>query len=166
MKKLLGMLGLVFGMSVAAFAGTPQEVYFQGQAPLSGATILASSSAATSIGNLVLTISTPTAINSGGSVYNGRNCFTDITVQMSTAAVLTIQDGATVKFNLYGSGLGTTGTNTRSISRDHLGPICTSTGNQTVMTITNTGGSALNAVAINTDGYTTYGGTNNSGSMY
>lgn len=166
MKKLLGMLGLVFGLAVASYAGTPQEAFYSGQAPLSGVTIFASTASATSLGGstFVLTVTTPTVINSGGSSYSGRNCFTNFMVQMSSAGVFTLADNSTTKMTIYGTGLTTTGVATKDINRDHLGPICTSIGNQSVFTITFTGGNVTPA-SINVDGYTTYGGTTNAGPM-
>lgn len=166
MKKVLSLFGLLFAMGTLAYAGTPQESYFQNQAPLSNVTILASSATTVGTATLTLTVSTPTVINSGGSSYNGRNCFTRFVVQLSTYSVLTVADNLTTKWTLYGAGLGTTGTNTLSLPEDHLGPWCTSAGNQSVFTITPTGGLAINPQSIMVEGYTTYGGTNNSGPMY
>lgn len=164
MKKYLLAFGLLFVGVAQALAGTPQEVFYQGQAALSGATILASSASVTSNGNFTLTIATPSVINSGGSTYNGRNCFTNFSVQIPTTTVLTIADNLTTKFTLYGSSLGT-GVSTQQFNRDHLGPLCTSAGNQTVFTLTNTLGNNTVPTVINVEGYTTYGGTNNQGVM-
>lgn len=164
MKKVLALFGLLFAVGVA-HAGTPQETYFQGQAPLSGNTILVSSAATGSNQNITLTVSTPTAINSGGASYTGRNCFTRLIIQVSTAAVVTMKDNNTTVWTLYGAGLGTTGTNTISLPEDHLGPLCTASGDQTSFVITNTGGASVNPEAINVEGYTTYGGTLNAGPM-
>lgn len=166
MKKVLAVVGLLFGLATMSHAGAPQETLFQSQPPLSNATILASTASTVGTATLTLTISTPTAINSGGSTFNGRNCFTRFLLQVSTASVVTIADNLTTKWTIYGAGFGTTGTNTRDLVEDHLGPFCTSTGNQTVITVTPTNGFAVNAQAINVEGYTTYGGTNNSGQMY
>lgn len=166
MRKLLAVVGLLFGVVSLSRAGTPQENYYQGQAPLSGATILASTASTTSAGaSIALTVSTPTAINSGGSTYTGRNCFTRILVQMSTSTVLTIADGTTTKWTIYGAGLGTTGTSTLSLPEDHLGPFCTAAGDQTLFTLTNTAGLSTNPESVNVEGYTTYGGTQNAGPM-
>lgn len=164
MKKLLAGLGLLFALVVVGHAGTPQEVYFVGQNPLSGATILASTASTTSNGNFTLTIATPTVINSGGSTYNGRNCFTKFVVQIPTTTVVTIADNNTTKWTLYGLGIGASGVNTLTLTEDHLGPWCTSAGSQTLFTLTNTNGLAVPA-ALNVEGYTTYGGTNNQGPM-
>lgn len=168
MKKALAVIGMLFGFGAIALAGTPQEngtSPFQ-NAPFSGTTILASSAATTSVpASLSLTVSTPTVINSGGGTYTGRNCFTRILVQMSTNTVLTILDNATTKWTIYGAGLGTTGTSTLSLPEDHLGPYCTAAGDQTVFTLTNTNGISANPESVNVEGYTTYGGTLNSGPM-
>lgn len=165
MKKLLAVVGLFLGLGSFAHAGTPQETYFQGQAPLSGTTILASTASVTSAGTFVLTVATPTAINYGGGTYNGRNCFTKFVVQVPTTTVVTIADNLTTKWTLYGIGLGASGVNTKDLIEDHLGPWCTAAGDQTVFTLTNTGGISTVPQAINVEGYTTYGGTNNAGPM-
>ena len=134
MKKYLAVLGLLFGFAAISYAGTPQENLYMGQAPLSGSSIIASS--ATVLGNntITLVVSTPTAINSGGSTFNGRNCFTRFVLQVATSTVVTIADNNTTVWTIYGSGLGTTGTNTLSLPEDHLGPFCTATGDRTVLT--------------------------------
>lgn len=168
MKKLLAVMGLLFGLIVTSHAGTPQEngqVPFQ-TASFSGSTILTSSATTVGTATLTLTVSTPTAINSGGGVYTGRNCFTKFVVQMSTMAVLTVADGNNTVWTINGAGLGTTGTNTMSLPEDHLGPFCTAAGDRTVFTITPTSAIATNPSTINVEGYTTYGGTLNSGPMY
>lgn len=165
MKKLLAGLGLLFGFAVVSYAGTPQETYFQNQAPLSGTTILASTASVSSNGNFVLTVATPTVINSGGGTYTGRNCFTKFVVQVPTTTVITIADGNVTKWTIYGAGLGASGITTKDFAEDHLGPYCTAAGDQTTFTLTNTGGVAANPQSINVEGYTTYGGTNNAGSM-
>lgn len=165
MKKALAVIGMLFGLGAVAFAGTPQENLYMSQAPLSNATILASSAATTSAANITLTISTPTAIPSGGGTYTGRNCFTKIIVQMSTATVLTLVDGATTKWTINGLGLGASGVNTLTLTDDHLGPLCTLAGDQTQFTLTSTTGGAV-PQSINVEGYTTYGGTLNQGPMY
>lgn len=168
MKKVFIMLSMLVGLGSLGYAGTPQEAggIFQGQGNLSGATILASSAATTSVpASLALTVSTPTVINSGGTTYTARNCFTRILVQMSTSTVLTIADNATTKWTIYGAGLGTTGTSTLSLPEDHLGPFCTAAGDQTVFTLTNTTGLSTNPESVNVEGYTTYGGSMNQGPM-
>lgn len=170
MKRLLtglGMLGLVLALTDVARAGTPQEAFYQGQAPLSNTTIQGSTASTTNLGTYTLTIATPTVINSGGSTYNGRNCFTRFIVQIPTTTVVTIADNNTTVWTLYGLGLGASGVNTLSVPEDHLGPFCTAAGDRTVITLTTTngaGGSIPNS--FNYEGYTTYGGTNNSGPMY
>lgn len=166
MKKALAVFGMLFGLASAGFAGTPQEVFFQGQNALSGATILTSTASTTSLGSSIFTlaIATPTAINSGGTSYSGRNCFTKFVVQIPTTTVITIADGAVTKWTIYGIGLGTTGVTTKDFVEDHLGPWCTATGNATTFVLTNTGGNAVPAV-LNVEGYTTYGGVLNQGNM-
>lgn len=170
MKKVLAALGLLFGFVALSHAGTPQENLYNGQAPLSNATILASTASVVPGATLTLVISTPTAQNSGGSTYNGRNCITRFVVQVSTYSAITIADNLTTKWTLYGNGLGASGVNTLSLPEDHLGPWCTAAGDQMVITLTPsaspTSGIAGQSQAINVEGYTTYGGTNNSGPMY
>lgn len=167
--KVMAILGCIAGIASISHAGTPQEngqVPFQ-TAPFSGTTIIASSASASSAGaSISLTVSTPTAINSGGGTYTGRNCFTRIVVQMSSSTVLTIADTNTTKWTIYGSGLGTSGSSTLSLPEDHLGPWCTAAGDQTLFTLTNTGGLSSNPEVVDVEGYTTYGGTLNSGPMY
>lgn len=165
MKKYLLALGLLMGAISMSYAGTPQETFYVGQAPLSGASIFTSTASASSNGNFTLTVATPTAINSGGSTYTGRNCFTRFVVQIPTTTVVTIADGDTTKWTIYGSALGTTGSNTLSLPEDHLGPLCTSANSKTLFTLTNTSGNPANPSVINVEGYTTYGGTNNQGVM-
>lgn len=165
MKRYLVALVSMFGFAVFCHAGTPQENYYMGQAPLSGTTILASTASVSSAGNFTLTVATPTVLYSGGGAYQGRNCFTKFVVQVPSTTVVTIADGDTTKWTLYGAGFGTTGTTTRELTEDHLGPFCTSTGNKTLFTLTNTGGLSTNPTALNVEGYTTYGGTLNAGPM-
>lgn len=165
MKRSLGVLLSMFGVVAMCHAGTPQENYYMGQANLSGVTILASTASVTSNGNFTLTVATPTVLYSGGGTYQGRNCFTKFVVQVPTTTVVTIADGDTTKWTIYGVGLGASGVNTKDFSEDHLGPWCTSVGNKTLFTLTNTGGLSTTPAAINVEGYTTYGGTLNAGPM-
>ena len=170
MKRLLAVFGLLLGFIAIGHAGTPQEngqVPFQ-SAPFSGATILTSSATSIIASGLTLNVSTPSVINSGGQAINGRNCFTKFVLQIATYSVVTVADNNTTVMTIYGSGIGTTGINTLTLSEDHLGPLCTAAGDRTVFTLTNNGAPALagNSQVINVEGYTTYGGTNNSGPMY
>lgn len=166
MKKVLAVVGMLFGLTALGFAGTPQENLYSGQASFSNATIITSSFTTLGTQTVTLTVSTPTVINSGGSSYNGRNCFTKFIVQMSTYSVLTVKDNNTTVWTLYGAGLGTTGTNTITLPEDHLAPFCTTAGDQTSFVITPTSGLVGNPEAVEVEGYTTYGGTNNAGPMY
>lgn len=164
MKKWLGLIGLLLGLSAVSYAGTPQETLFLGQSPLSQTTIIGSTASVTSAVNLILNVSTPTAFNSGGGTYQGRNCFTRFMVQIPTTTVVTIVDNGVTKWTLYGLGLGASGVNTLSIPEAHLEPFCTAAGDATVINLTNTAGSAV-PQSFNYEGYTTYGGTNNGGPM-
>lgn len=164
MKKLLAVFGLLFAGALA-YAGTPQETYFQSQAPLSGTTILTSTASPVSSGNFTLTIATPTVINSGGGSYTGRNCFTKFVVQVPTTTVVTMKDNNTTVWTIYGIGMGTSGLNTLSLPEDHLGPWCTAAGDQTSFVLTNATSTPGIPQSINVEGYTTYGGTLNAGPM-
>lgn len=165
MKKCLAIVGLMLGLAGISRAGTPQETYFLGQSNLSGVSILASTASVSSNGNFTLTVATPTVLYSGGGTYQGRNCFTKFVVQVPTTTVVTIADGDTTKWTLYGVGFGASGVNTKDLIEDHLGPWCTSVGNKTLFTLTNTAGLSTNPAAINVEGYTTYGGTLNAGPL-
>ena len=167
MKKYIAVLALMLGLAAVSRAGTPQENGMEPNqvGPYSGATIFTSSAATGSNGNISLVVSTPTAINSGGATISGRNCFTRVLIQVSTVAVVTVVDANTTKWTIYGAGLGTTGTNTLSLPEDHLGPLCTAVGDQTVFNVTNTAGASVNPQVVAVEGYTTYGGTNNAGPM-
>ena len=166
MKKLLGIIGLVFGLSVFGHAGTPMETYFLGQAPLSGTTVIGSTASTVGTATLTVTLSTPTStIGQSGTVINCRNCFTKFVVQMSTVSAFTIKDNNTTAWTVYGAGIGTTGTNTLVLSEDHLGPFCGTAGNQTSLILTPTNGLPANGQSINYEGYTQCGGTSNAGPM-
>lgn len=167
MKKYLALIGLMLGIAGVTHAGTPQE---NGQLPFqtasfSGSTILTSSASTSGTATVTLVVSTPTVINSGGGTYTGRNCFTKFVVQLATTTVMTVADNNTTVWTVFGSGIGTTGTNTISLPEDHLGPFCTAAGDRTVFTLTPTNGLAANPSSINVEGYTTYGGTLNQGPM-
>jgi hypothetical protein len=166
MKRLIAVFGLLLGMVAISHAGTPQENYYMSQPPLSSTSITASTASTNGTATLTLTVSTPAVVNSGGGTFNGRNCFTKFVVQVETGTVVTIADVNTTVWTLYGAGLGTTGTNTLTLPEDHLGPFCTGAGHQTLFTLTSSG-IAGNPQAIDVEGYTTYGGTNNlGGPMY
>jgi len=165
MKKCLAIVALMFGFAAIGRAGTPQENFYMGQANLSGTTILASTASTTSSGNFTLTIATPTVLYSGGGAYQGRNCFTKFVVQVPTTTVVTIADGDTTKWTLYGVGFGASGVNTKDLIEDHLGPLCHSVRKKTFFTLTNAHGISTNPASINVEGYTTYGGTLNAGPL-
>lgn len=166
MKKLLGMLGLLFGVIVLSHAGTPQETFYMGQPPLSNTTIYGSTFTSTSP---ITTIPSPTCYIGGSTTSPGRVCLTKEIVQISTAAVFYALDaGTTVQyvqgFALSGSSTAT-GANTISIPEDHLGPLCFTAGNTVTLSVVGSGVPGLNN-AINYEGYTTCGGTSNKGSGY
>lgn len=165
MKKLFAAFGLLFGLACVSHAGTPMETYFQGQFPLSGTTVIASSAAATG-GAFTLTVATPTAINSGGSTYTGRLCFTKFVLEVSSSAVVAFNDNSTTKWTLYGSALGTGLNNALVLSEDHLGPWCTAAGDQFSIAVTQ--GSGTNTTtqqSVAVEGYTEFGGSENQGNM-
>lgn len=66
---------------------------------------------------------------SGSTTYSGRNCITNLILQMTTAATFYLLDGNTTSYVIYGAGLGATGPATLSVNRDRLGPICGTAGN-------------------------------------
>ena len=160
MKKYLAVFGLLFGIAAVCRAGTPQETFYQGQSPLSGVSIIGSTATPTSIGNYTLTVATPTAVNG----VSCRNCFTKFVVQIPTTTVVAIADRDTTVWTIYGLGLGSSGVNTLSLPEDHLGPFCSTAGNKTLITLTNTAGNTVPA-SFNYEGYVECGGTNNAGSM-
>jgi hypothetical protein len=167
MKRALTVLGMLFGLACISHAGTPMEAYYQGQSPLSGTTILASSAAASG-GAFTLTVATPTVVNNGGLAVSGRNCFTKFVIQVSTAATVAFNDNNTTKWTLYGAGLGNSTTpNTLVLTEDHLGPWCTAAGDQFSIVVTQGSGTSTSAAqAVAVEGYTEYGGTANAGPMY
>ena len=172
MKKFIAVLVLLFGIGIGlakiSQAGTPQETYFQSQPPLSATTIIASSASLSSVGGVSVTVATPTAINSGGGTYKGRNCFTKFVVQMSSSpsTAFTITDNNVVVWTIYGAPLGSSGPNTLTLPEDHLGPFCVASGDQAIFAISSSTPAIVGPTSINVEGYVTYGGTNNTGPMY
>ena len=164
MKRLIAVFGLLFGMAAISHAGIPQETYFMGQGPLSNTTVQGSTWTATSPN---VTLVSPTCTY-GSSSYAGRICLTKEVVQLSTAAVFYALDaGTTVQyvqgFALSGSTTAT-GSNTLSLPRDHLGPICFGAGDSVQLSVVGTAVSTLNNV-INWEGYTACGEVSNKGQV-
>jgi len=168
MKKLFMRLGLMFGVAFAvlsvAHAGTPQEVFYMSQPNLSNTTIIGSTASANANQTFSATVAAPTC-NAGSSTFSGRNCFTNFIIQIPTTTVLSILDGATTSYTIYGAGLGTSGVNTLQINRDHLGPICTTAGNSTTFNLVNGTSVVGSFSSFNYEGYTNCGGTANKGPM-
>ena len=164
MLKIVAALGLIAGIAAISHAGTPQEAFYSGQAPLSNTTIIGSTYSATSAVNIS---TTPAAVTcSGGSAtFSGRNCFTKFFIQIPTTTVVSILDGGTTVQTILGSAIGTTGTNSLTLTEDHLGPMCHTAGNATTFNMVNTSGVALPQV-FNFEGYTSCGGTSNKGPLY
>lgn len=159
MKRLLAVFSMLFGLAMVSYAGTPQETFFQNQFPFSNTTIWGSTASVTSAVSLTKTVAAPTCANGA----SGRNCFTNFIVQIPSTTVLTILDGATTNYTIYGSAMGTTGSATLQFNREHLGPLCSSVGNSTMFNLTGTGGVSTNAESFNYEGYTNCGGSNNAG---
>jgi hypothetical protein len=171
MRKVLAVVGLLFGFSAISHAGIPVEAYYQGQAPLSNASIIMSTW--TQLGGTgvqtTLTVSkAPGTVSNGGANITCRNCFTRFLIQESTQVVTTILDGGTTDYVISGIGLGTTGVSTLSLPEDHLGPVCFTAGNTTTIIMTPSGGGEVENTAplsVTAEGYTQCGGVNNQGVM-
>jgi len=165
MKKMLAVFGLLFGMATLSHAGTPQE---QGMPPYQvgplSATSIVTSSAAALGGTFTLTVATPTVYNSGGGSYSGRICITKFVIQISSSSTVVIKDNNTTDWTIYGADSGVSQGQTLQLNDDHLGPFCIASGDQ--LQVAASGGVA-GPESINVEGYTTYGGTNNTGgAMY
>lgn len=163
MKKLLGIMAMVLGLGAVAFAGTPQDQALPGQLPYSNTSIVGSTASTTSNANLSATVAP-------GSVFNGatascRNCFTNFIMQIPTTTVVNVLDGGTTVQYIYGAALASSGVNTLSENRDHLGPLCLTTGSSTTFNLVNTGGVSTNPQVFNYEGYTQCGQPNQGGVM-
>lgn len=165
MKKLLGIIALVFGVVSLSHAGTPVEHFYMGQPPLSNTTIIKSTNTSTQV-NVTMSVA-PGTVSNGGSSISCRNCFTRFFVQESTNVVLNILDGGTTDYAINGIALGASGVNTLNIVEDHLGPLCFTTGNTTTFNAVVTGAftGTANPISVTAEGYTNCGGTNNAGPM-
>src|SRR5262245_39343257 len=103
MKKLLAIVGLMFGWVGLSHAGIPVETYFMGQAPLSNASVIMSTFTCPGCSQTTISVSTaPGTVNNGGASISCRNCFTRFFVQMSTNVVLNILDGSTTNYAIQG----------------------------------------------------------------
>lgn len=154
MKKMFMALGLLVGLAGVSRAGVALD---QGAQPASyGTSIYGSTASVSSAVNLTATLAPGTV---GGNAC--RNCFTKFIVQVPTTTVVTILDGATTSYTLYGVGLGTAGVNTITLPEDHLGPLCLTAGSSTMFNLINTGGASGNPQVINYEGYTNCGVSRN-----
>lgn len=162
MEKWLGLLGLMLCLSAVSHAGTPQENLYLGQAPLSNTSIWSSTASVTSAVNLTAAIAP--AAGAGAASTACRVCLTKFIVQIPTTTVVSVLDGATTNYTLYGLGLAASGVNTIVFPEDHLGPLCAAVGDTINVNLINTGGAAV-PQSFNYEGYTTCGGTANKGSM-
>ena len=169
MKKYLAVLGLLFGLASLSHAGTPTDPVYPLQSPISNTSIYGSTWTTT---GSTITIAA-TTFNSAGTSYSCRNCFTKFVVQLSTNSIFTVYDGTTTTaatvehiegFALAGS-TSAGGSYTLSLPEDHLGPLCTTAGNITYLTIGSAGALTGSNNTINYEGYTNCGGTNNQGVM-
>lgn len=162
MKKLfgsIGLLGLLIGFASVGQAGTPQDSFYSGQAPFSNTSIVGSTGTANATSALSVTLA-PGSVN-GASC---RNCFTKFFVQIPTTTIINIVDGTSSGTTVYavdGLGLGASGVNSVQLTEDHLGPLCTTAGNSTVINVSSAG--TLVHQMVNYEGYTACGGTNNKG---
>lgn len=165
MKKLLGILGLLFGFATIGFAGAPQEQPLPGQLPYSNSTVAVSTASTSSVPNLTVTVAPGTIFN--GASVSCRNCFTNFTVQIPTTTVLSVLDltTGTTFYSINGLGLGSSGVNTLSVPRDHLGPLCGVVGNSTQFNMVNTSGAPGLPQVLNVEGYTVCGTPNQGGVM-
>lgn len=165
MKKLLVACAMLFFVG-KLHAAVPTDQITTGNA-IQNTTIWGSSVAVSGgAAQLVFPATTKTV---GSSTINGRNCLTNLTVQLSVNSTFYIIDGgvtsSATNYVLFGTGLGTSGTQTRDVTRDHLGPICGSAGNALTVLIPAPGVATVNN-QISAEGYTYYspflnGGLNN-----
>lgn len=165
MKKMLSVMALLLGMASLSHAGTPRETFFQNQFPMSNSSIVISTYTGSGAVQTSLSMSQAPGSVNGSSC---RNCFTRFYVQMSTNVVLNVVDGLSAGTTVYlinGVGLGASGVNSLNLAEDHLGPLCLTAGNTTVFNAVATVpfvGTA-SPVAVNVEGYTDCGGSNNKG---
>lgn len=84
----------------------------------------------TLLGNSTGTLTLPALSKvSGSTTFSGRNCLTNIILQMTTSATFYLLDGNTTSYVIYGSAVGAQTSNTMQINREHFGPICGTSGN-------------------------------------
>ena len=147
MKRLIAVIGLLFGLGVVAMAGTPQEITQNG--PYTNSSIYGSTITA---GAASLILAAPTSKNG----VPGRYCFNNIQVVAANTIDVYFVDGSTTPTNtnnIVVAGLTTSTANT--IMTPHLEPICFTAGNQA-------GIYATGVSTISYDGYITYGGAGGS----
>lgn len=120
------------------------------------------SSAAIGTSGTTLTIVMPVVqatmtFNSGvsNSTFSTRNCLTDITAQLTSAATMYMLDGATTNYFITGYALlPTTSSQAGTWTKhwDYLGPWCGTAGNTLTINILSTAGPGSETVSV--DGYT------------
>lgn len=164
MKKLFVLSALLLSVAAIIHAGTPRENLYLGQAPLSHTTIIGSTASVVSNTTVAATVGV-TSSTISGPAQSCRNCFTKFVVQIPTYTVVSILDGNTTSYTLFGLGLGASGVNTLSLPEDHLGPLCFTAGNTTTFRMVNTAGSTTQPESFNYEGFTDCGGTYNAGPM-
>jgi len=163
MKKWFALFGLLLGLSSMVYAGTPQENFYVGQAPLSNTSLWTSTASTNASSNLTLAVAP--AAGAGATASQCRVCATKFIIQIPTTTVVSILDGGTTNYTIFGVGLGTSSVSTLVLPEDHLGPLCASTGNTMNINLVNTAGLSTTPQAFNFEGYTTCGGTANKGPM-
>lgn len=164
MKRVLAVLGLLFGVAGFSHAGIPVENYYMGQPGLSNTSINVSSASTVGSANLTITV-----VNSSSTIGGGttgcRICFTKYVAQISSTTVFQVLDGGTTIYTIDGADSGVTPPSTFILPEDHLGPMCLTVGNTALIKATQTATGNANHTVINAEGYTYCGGTANAGPM-
>lgn len=127
MKKLLMSSALLVGVWAVVHAGLPldqnsvnnQEAFWD--TPLQ----------AVSTGTVVLPVITK---YSGGTTYSGRYCFTNLTIELTSASTFYLLDGGTTAYAIYGAGMATN-PGIIQVNRERLGPLCTTAGNTATISV-------------------------------
>ena len=175
MKKLLGFMaaiGLMVWAASSLHAGTPidQGTMTPMVGPYSNTSVYGSTYTNTASASVIYTVSPA----SQGSTQC-RTCFTKEVVQLSTAAVLYVQEaisggtlatGTTIQY-VQGYALGTStsngGAGILSLPENHLEPFCVAAGSTVTFNIVGTIVSPAVNNSVAWEGYTNCGPGNNSG---
>lgn len=159
MKKLLLSFTLAIGLFAVIHAATPLDQPYLGQAgPYSNTTLFISTLGVS--GASILNTFPSITKTQGGTTYSGRNCVTNMILQLSFGSTFYALDGGTTIYTIAGNALGSTTTSTAAgytttlqITRDHLGPICGAAGNTMTFSVPAPSIATPNN-AINIEGYT------------